>query len=79
MQACEFNYIQNILHYQSDAKNPIPLKYTINTVTTYPQSICRSIAEKKANAWDTMGNILMSDGVPKAIQNDKDRFLDKVK
>jgi hypothetical protein len=76
---CDLDYIQGVLHYQKDPKNLTPLEYTIDSSSTYPQSICRDLATKKTKSWDTLGNILMAQGVPKAIQNDKDSFLEKVK
>ncbi len=70
-QVCGFPYIQS--HINTNEKQ------WILTTETYPQTICKNIATSKKYAWKNLAYILVSDGMAKSYQNDKDTFIDKVK
>lgn len=70
---CNFWYIE--MRIGNNTKDEAWIKST----NTYPQSICKSIAKRKVQAWYNMAYILMWDGIAKSYQNDKDTFIGKVK
>lgn len=77
--ACNFGYIQSIINYQEDPKNPKPLPIKISETDTYPQTICMDLAKRKVQSLSYAGDILTARGTAKTLQNDKDRFIDAVK
>jgi hypothetical protein len=56
-----------------------PEKSWVTKIESFPQSICEGIVARKIQAWRNMGKILMNEGMGKSYQNDKDKFVDKVK
>ncbi len=54
-------------------------KWTLATLGGFPQTFCRDLAPRKAEAWENMGYILASKGISKGYQNSKDIYVDKVK
>lgn len=70
-EVCNFSYVASRVNTKE--------KEWITSTETYPQTICQDLADKKALAWSHMGNILMTEGVSKSWQNDKDIFVEAVK
>lgn len=73
-EVCKIDYIWEKMKLMDT-----PKKSWITKVETYPQSICEGIVDGKIRAWRNMGKILMNEWMGKASQNDKDKFIDKVK
>lgn len=70
-EVCDFSYIAGRINTKE--------KEWIISTNTYPQTICEWLADRKALAWSHMWNVLMTEGVAKSWQNDKDTFVDTVK
>ncbi len=71
LDICTTWYVES--HINTDTKT------WISNTDTYPQSICREIAIKKAQAWYNVAKILMGEWIAKGNQNDKDVFMNTVK
>lgn len=65
--------IMNIVNSNSEKK------LWIDNTTSFPESLCNKRAEQKTKMWTNLGKILMSEGIAKWYQNDKDQFLEKIK
>lgn len=69
---CRFAFIQEFLNDNGSDR------IMIGTTNAYPQRMCEEFAEKKIEAWETMGKHLMHDNINKSYQNDRDIFVDQL-
>ncbi len=69
---CEFSFVQNFLNENNQDR------IVIDQITTYPQTICTDLANRKIQAWVGLANNLMHAGIEKSFQNDSDEFLSRV-
>lgn len=65
--------IMNIVNANSEGKR------WISNMSSFPESLCLKRAEQKSKTWANVGYILMNEGIAKWYQNDKDKYIDKVK
>jgi len=73
IKICNIAYMTSILN-DTEFNGPF-----IQTTSTFPQSICNYRAKARAKSLRDISHILMSDGLAKWYQNDKDNYVDKIK
>jgi hypothetical protein len=76
-RVCGFGVVENAV------LKPSPKSSEKNYVTNselYPeQDVCLAKVDAKMNAWKDLAHLLMSKGIAKSYQNDKDAFAETVK
>jgi len=73
-RVCDTDYILSLFDEKTLEQKP-----EIATSLTFPQLLCKKYAEAKGQSLTNLGHMLMSAGISKSYQNDKDKLIDKVK